>query len=301
MKTRDLLGVCLLALLWSPTFLIIRIGVHDIPPITLTWMRLVVASLFLLGWCFIQKRPLRPYLRDWKKIFIAGLLNNVIAFTCCALGEVYADSSTAGIIEGSVSLYTLVISVVVLGQRKLNARQVAGAVLGFAGLMIILMPTVSHEGHGIGLGVLMLNMMAISFASGFLYTERTLDHVPPLPAATLQVVAATLLLTPISALYDQPWHSATLTWTLSGYMVALGVFGTALPWIVYFRLVKKIGASYVAFATLLCPVIVILWGYVFLHEPLTWYKLLGAGVTFASVMLVGPTADLVLKWIKARA
>ena len=300
MKLRDLAGIVLLALMWSPTFLLVRIGVHEVPPLTMTWMRVLFAGLFLLGLSKLKGRTLRPYLKLWPKLLIAGLLNNVLAFTFCSYGEMYADSSTAGIIEGSVPLYTLLVSVVVLKQWAVERRQLLGAFLGFLGLMLILLPTANYEGEGIGIGLVLLNLMAMSFACGFLYSEKELEHVPPLEAATLQVMAGALLMTPFVWIIDIPHTKPMPSSSVFFVIGVLGLIGTALPWILYFNLVKSIGARLVSFATPMVPVFAMLLGALFLNENMYWYKILGGMITVLSVLLVGPTGDILFSWLDRR-
>lgn len=276
-------GVILLALLFSPTFLIIKIGVETLPPVTFTFLRCLTAFICTLSIVLIRKQRLIHYLKKSKELVISSSLGLTIPFTLCAFGETYIDSSTTGIIEGSIPLFTLIFGFLFFRDvKRVKTLQSIGMMIGFLGLTLIFLPTIGKTEFFGGASIF---FMAMSFALGFLYAEKHLNTIPHLPSACLHLAVAAASLLIISLLFED-WTLIDLNLKAFTLTVLLGVFGTALSWILFFYLLKKIGASRVSIAAMICPIFSTLWGYLFLNEAITPNKLIGVSIILIGVFLV---------------
>lgn len=290
MNIRDFLGILLLASGWGPTFLLIKIGVESVSPLVLTTTRLFSAAIFLLAYCAVTKRSLKPVLPYWKDFLIMAILGNVIPFLFCAWGETMVQSTTAGIIEGTVPIFTGLLIILFTRHRKLPKEQLAGIVIGFLGILIIFAPDILNVQSGYKepfLGKMLLMVMAISFAASFVFSKERLESLPHISGVTLQLILSSLILS-ILTVSMEGWE-ALGTHSNDSFLVSivLGVYGTAFPWCVYFYLIKRGSAAQVSMAAYLLPVVAIFLGWFFLDEKLNWNLGLGIGVILFSLLLAG--------------
>lgn len=285
LKGKDLLYIFLLAFLWSFTFLLVRMCVFHVVPVSLTFYRLVFASIAMILLSLITRSNPFLHLKYWPHLLVSSFLLNALPFTLCSIGEVWIDSSTTGIIEGSTPLFTLFFTYLFLKNRKIYARQIIGFILGFSGLLVVFIPTLYLTGRDANLGPLLaLISMAISFAAGFLYVERFLKAVPPISAVTIQIFFSPFLVFPFIYLIEGSLHHLP-----THVMVLLSILGlsSSLGWVVYFFGVKHTSAANLSLAAMLCPILTIIWGNLFLGEPVTWYKVLGIVIVILSLFSMG--------------
>jgi len=278
LNIKYLLIILLLGFIWSPTFLVIRIAVVETSPVIVTFLRCLSGALFLLLFAKIRKE----HIRLWKKLLFSSFIGMAFPFVLCAFGEIYVDSSTAGIIESTTPIFILLFAFFFFqNTSSINKEQTFGILMGFIGIIVIFYPTLGFKGLYDFIGMASVLLMAVCFAISFLYAQKHLKHIPPVTSACLHLGFAALILLPFSLFL--PW-----TFSRSIFMMAafLGIFGTAFGWLIFFWLIRRIDVSYVSLATMLCPIFCIYWGYLFLQEEVTWNKLVGMGIILTSVFLM---------------
>ena len=271
MLIKDLLGIILLASLWGPTFLFTKIIVEEVHPLTLSFLRCALGSLSLAVVLLFQKAKLRPLLKHWKAFTIAGILGNALPFIFCGWGEVYVDSATAGIFEGTIPIFTLLFTYMFTPSQKLTRGQIYGVALGFIGLLIIFTPEASASSSFFAfndelLGKALLLLMACCFAASFVYTKQACSSFSPLEGVFFQLFFSALFLLPTLAFVGN--HSL-LTVPSTHVILStiwLGSIGTASSWYLYYYLIKRVSAAEVSLATYLCPLFAIALGMLFLGE-----------------------------------
>lgn len=288
MNVKDFFGLLLLAALWGPTFLLIKIGVEEVSPLALTTVRCGSAALFLLLYCFLTRRSFVPVLSSGKHLLFMALFGNVVPFLSCAIGETMIQSSTAGIIEGSVPLIVALFTALFTPHRKLSNNEKMGIAIGFLGILIIFAPdilqTANHTDERF-LGKLFLIVMAVSFAASFVYSKEKLEEVPHIPAVTIQLLLAFMILFGMTISIEGVSTFKDFSLNITIVTLVLGVLGTAFPWCVYFYLIKKGSAAQVSLAVYLLPVVAIVLGWFFLGEMLRWNLALGVAVILFSLLL----------------
>lgn len=288
MNVKDFLGLLLLACLYGPTFLLIKIGVEEVSPLALTTVRCGSAAAFLLFYCLVTRRSLKPVLSSGKHLLFMAIFGNVVPFLSCAIGETMIQSSTAGIIEGSVPLIVALFTALFTPHRKLTTNEKLGIAIGFFGILIIFAPDILQTSQHTDerfLGKIFLIVMAVSFAASFVYSKEKLEGVPYIAAVTVQLMLATCIL--VGMTFSIEGIATFKDFTANSIMVALflGVMGTAFPWCVYFYLIKKGSAAQVSLAVYMLPVIAIILGWLFLGEKLRWNLAFGVAVILFSLLL----------------
>lgn len=283
-KIKGVLGVFALAIIWSPTFLLVRLGVEHMPPATFTMIRCVMGGGTLLAFAVVMRSKIRPLFKMWFPLLVAGVLMNALPHALCAKGECYVDSSTAAIMEGSVPMFLLLFAYVFLKAKEMSRREIFGVAMGFLGLVIIFAPSVAKSPHE-GLGLVLLMLMAASFAGGILFSSRRLKDIDPLPAVGLQMSLSSFALVPFALWFDRPWEMAIPPMRVLVLLFVLAVICSAAGWVLYYYLIRTVKASAVSLSTLLVPIMALGWGVFLMNEPVTWYKVLGGVITLLSVAL----------------
>lgn len=163
-----------------------------------------------------------------------------------------------------------------LKDEKMTRNKVRGIVLGLIGLTILVLPSLFAGVTGSLQGILAITLAAISYGVGLVYIRKNLLEVPPIHAPAAQLLSVSVYLLPI-AFFSSPDFSILAVSTTSLVSIAiLGVFGTAIAFMLYFKLLERTSAAYVSMVTFLMPIYGVILGMIFLDEPLTIWMLLGA-------------------------
>ena len=286
----------LLALFWGSTFLFIKIGDEALAPIQVSLARLVIGTTTLLTILALRGERLPAGWRLWGQLAIAGLLLNVAPFTLFAYGERHVSSLLAGIWNATVPLFTLPIAIAWIADEHASARRLLGLAVGFAGVLVVLgawrgLGGASLEGNLLCLGA------AAAYGLGFPYTRRYLAHRPegPLSLAAAQLICATVEIAVLALLFTHSPSGLAAKHVLS--VLALGVFGTGLTFVLNYSLIRDVGATTTATVAYVMPIVSTLLGILALGEPLRWYEPVGAAVIIVGAILAqsrdGPGAQAV--------
>lgn len=269
MATAEWLMLLGLSLLWGGSFLFNGILVKVWPPLTIVTARVLLAAITL--WVIIRLSGMAvPKSREvWLSFFGMGLLNNAIPFTLIVWGQTHIASGLAAILNATTPLFGVVVAHVLTEDEKLTANRVAGLLIGLAGVVIMIGPSVLGQVGGDAWGELAVLGAALSYAFASVYGRsfRRMGLPPLLPAAG-QVTASSLLLLPMALFVDRPFAlplPGPETWIA---LLGLAVFSTALAYILFFRILATAGATNIMLVTILIPPSAILLSALVLGEHL---------------------------------
>ncbi|MCP4360547.1 MAG: DMT family transporter [Chloroflexi bacterium] len=286
MNTRNFVLLILLAAMWGPSFLFIKVAVETIPPVTLVFFRVLLAAVLLYLFLRWQHGRLPRSLNTWKHLSIVALVHNAIPFVLFAWGEQYVDSALASILNGSIPLFTILLAHVFTQDDHLTPAKIGGVLIGFAGMVALVLPTLQDGVEATTWGVLALTLAAFLYGIAIVYTRLHLRGLPPLVAPTGQLIMATVFLFPVMMLLEKPYLGLAPSVQSVASLVALSVLGTAVAFILYYRLIEQAGASMVSMVAYVIPVFGIILGVVILNESLTVNMVIGGGLILVGVMVV---------------
>lgn len=276
MGPRHWVALLATASMFGSTFLFINIAVAEVPPVTLAAGRALLAAP--IAWAFLRMAGLRlprPG-KEWGPLIVLGILTGVIPYTTIAWGQVHIASGLAGILFGAIPIFSVVLAPIFLREEKFSAAQIAGAGVGFAGVVLVIGPQALT---GVGdqlLGTLITLLAALSYTLGAIYS-RTRRDLSPVVMTAGQLITASAVLVPVSLIVDAPW-------TLSPSSAALGavawtaVIGTAAPVLLLFWLIRNAGAVSASLMTFFMPVVAVALGAAALGEALPWQAFAGLGL-----------------------
>jgi len=289
MKNKNLLLLLLLACLWGPSFLLIKIAVAEIPPITLVVGRVGLAAILLYLALRLGGGNLPQPGRIWIPLAVVAMFQISFPFVLLSWAEQHIDSALAAILNGLTPLFTILLAHLMTTDDKLTPAKAMGIALGLVGVVFFVAPSLQSGLQASTWGILAMIVVAASYGFAIVYGRKHLNNLSSIVAPTSQMILATLFLIPLMLIFDQPFSQPLPSPQAIGAVIAMAVFGTALAFIVYYRLLKTAPATYVSMVTYLVPVIGVVLGVVILGERLAWTDYVGFGLILLGVLIVNGT------------
>ena len=289
MKPRDLLDLVLLAAIWGSSFLFMRLLVPSFGPVALAFVRVAGASLFLLP--ILLLRGEWPVLRrHWRAMIILGLTNSALPFLLFGYAVTTLPAGLTAIFNAATPLFTALIAWAWLGDPLTRWRSL-GLALGFAGVAGLAgykslvsgnLQSLQFDGDS-ALAIAACMAGALMYGHAASYTKRYLPGLPAMVMAAGSQMAATAALALPAALTWPAAMPVATDWLMAA---ALAVLASGVAYILYFRLITRVGPTQASSVTFLVPVFAILWGATLLGEQVTVPMLVGGAVILAGTALV---------------
>ena len=276
----------LVAAIWAASFMFIKVAVEEIAPATTMAVRLLLAGLLLVPFLLAQEgvgRTVEELRATGRGAFILGFGNAALPFTLIGWGEQHIDSSIAAIANAPVPIFVALLALRLRPSERVRGVRLVGIVLGFAGVGVL--AGFNPEGGGWAVaGTLAVTGAAMCYAASNLYAQSRFERTAPLVIVTASCLAGALLLLPLAVLQ---LPEEIPTWRALASVAALGVVGTAIALLFYYRMLARYGASRASLVTYLIPPGALVYGVLLLDEPVTANAVLGlvlvlAGVAFGS-------------------
>ena len=280
MRPVDLGRLLLLAAIWGASYLFMRIAV---PHVGAEWMaegRTLAGGLVMLAY-LAATRTMPAVSRHWRGYLVLGVVAVAIPFWLIGTAVKTIDASTAAILNATSPIFSAIVAAVWIRDR-LTVEKVAGIALSMAGIAILVgwtpKPMTGEELLACSLS------LAACACYGFssVFTKVCLKDAPPAALSTASCLVAAAAMAPFT-----PWQVAFAPVPASAWLaiLVLGVLCTGFAFILYYRLIADLGPVRATTVTLLIPVFGILWGVLFLGEPLTPGRVAGAATVLLGCAL----------------
>lgn len=281
MAVLDVLLLILLAAVWGASYLFMRVAGPPLGPIALMAIRVLIAAALLVG--VARAIHQLPRFRDrWRSFLFIGAVGNAIPFVLIANAVIHLNASIAAVLNATVPLFTTLVTTV-WTREPLGLRTAGGAGLGILGVAIL----VGWSPLPLTLQTLFTTAQALlaslSYGVTAVYARRNFGDLTPLQASVGQLCGSTVLLVPLIVV--APPHRV-LAWPIVTSLLALAIPCTVIAYLIYFRLIARAGPNRTSTVAFLIPVFSILWGALFLGEPISVGLFAGLGVILASLWLV---------------
>ena len=288
MKTRDMVDLLVLGAIWGASFLFMRVAAPEFGAVPLIAARVGIAAIFLIP-VLARQTGLRPLYEHAAKLTVLGAINSAIPFSLFAYAVLSVTAGFASVLNSTAPLFGALVAFVWLRDRPGPAR-IAGLIIGFTGVLALVWGRVSVAGGGGGLAVLAGLTASVLYGISANYVKKRLGGVDSLVVATGSLIAATLLLIPLAILYWPETSPSSKSWISA---VLLAVICTGVAYILYFRLLSRVGPSKTLAVTYLIPAFGVLWGHFLLREAITPSMVVGCtviliGTTLATGVISGP-------------
>jgi drug/metabolite transporter (DMT)-like permease len=269
-----------LASIWGASFLFTRIGAPVLGPVMLIEFRVGLAAVFLMIVAFFLHKPLNAKLH-WQHYLMLGVFNGALPYLLFGFAAQTLTASALCILNATSPIWGAVIGAV-WHRHALNGRTLLGLALGICGVTLIVGfdHLTRQPGADVAIAAALLASFSYGIATNYAKTARTVDSFSN---AHGSMWAATVVVAPAI-----PFASVNSTPGI-GIMLAVATVGivcTGIGFLLYFRLVRDIGATSALTVTFLIPVFGILWGNLCLGEVITLGMMVGSCIVIVGTALV---------------
>jgi drug/metabolite transporter (DMT)-like permease len=269
-----------LSSIWGASFMFIKVGVRELDPITLVAARVSLGALSLAPVLLIAlgRAGLRQLRSAVRPIIVIGLLNSAIPFWSLSWAETRIDSGLAAVIQASAPLFTALLAIRFSQAERVAGTRLAGLLVGFVGVVLL----VGARPGGEALAALAVVFSALCYAAAAIYAGRRVEHVSPLVTSFGALTAASLVTLPLG-LARLP--SSVPDWKVVASVLALGIGGTGVAYILYYGLIARAGASRSILVTYLVPALALAYGALLLGEEVSAVAVVGLALVLGGVAL----------------
>lgn len=275
------------SMIWGASYLLVKIALDGITAELIVFARVALAALLLYIVILVRgggdRRALSLLREHPGRCMIVGLVSVALPFTLIAIGETQISSGLTGILISPGPLFVALLAPFVDRSEQVGRRAGIGLVIGFAGVVVLI---------GIDAVSTLLQFLcalavlgaAVSYGVGAMYAKLKFVGVPPLIVSFVACLAAAIW-TAVPALVSIPRSSPD-----GGEIAAvacLGVFGTAVAFILYYSLIAETGAGRASLVGYLIPPIALLYGALLLDEQVTAASIAGMAMILSGVVLAG--------------
>ena len=285
-----------LSAVWGGIFLLNRLGLNGLPPLTLVALRVGLAAPLLIALVYLQGERLPRSLALWASFAVMGAFNNLVPFLLFVWAQQSIASGLAAILNATTPFFTVIIAHLLTSDERASAGKLLGVLLGLAGVALVIGPGVLG---GLGRDVLAEAAClgaAISYACIGIYGRRFRGLAPSVAAAGM-VTSSAILLLPLALIHDRPW-TLTPGATALGAVAIQAVLGTALAYWLYFRILATAGATNLLLCTFLIPPSALILGAIVLDERFPWTAFAGLGAIFLGLAAID---GRLARWFRRRA
>ena len=276
MKTKDFLTLLLVSLFWGGSFLFLRLLVLEgLEPLQIVSLRMMFAAIFIAPF-FIMKFKKYSFFDHGFPFLLIGLLNTALPFTLFAYASVNLGAGSLSVLQATVPILTALI-LFSLYRDEFSIMKLIGVLIGFSGLFLLAGPSGELDLFSSILCVI----ASLSYAISGVYLANTPEKINNSFIGMGSIIVGAILLSPFLINY----HSANLNISSTAwlYIALLGVINTSLAYVIFIKLIKRIGSLNASFVTYLVPVSSITLGILILDEVFTIDMIIGSALIFLGV------------------
>src|SRR6476661_4876755 len=207
MDRGDWLILGVLALIWGGAFFFIGVAVRHVPPLTYVFLRLSIAATAMWGYLYFKGQKLGLPASAWGSMLVLALLNNALPFTLFGWGQTHIASGLASILNATTPIWGVVVAHFLTADERMTPRKIAGVLLGFGGVALMIGPDLLADLGKDSLAELACVVASLSYALAGVWARRyKRQGLSPITVSTCQLTAGALMMLPLSLLVDQPWQ-----------------------------------------------------------------------------------------------
>ncbi|MEE9443750.1 MAG: DMT family transporter [candidate division Zixibacteria bacterium] len=273
-----------LCIVWGTTWLAMKIGLQEMPPLLGAFVRMLLAALILIIYNQITAQSLQGNWKDKLKIAWPGLFIYGVPYALIYYGMQYVNSGMAAIFFATLPLFVVPFVPLMVKSEIITFQSVIGVIIGFAGVIVIFNGSISLDENSI-LGAILL--LIASSISGFftVYLKAYLSKAPIAPMLAWHfAIGGTFLLLLSTA--TENWSGNYFNFTVIGSILYLTVFGSILGFAGFYWLIRRISTLKISMVAFITPITALIVGYLILNETLGLYDGLGSTLVLASILIV---------------
>lgn len=266
-----------LGLIWGSSFLFIALGLETLGPTGIAFWRTFIGAITLLAVVLIGRIKFVRGWNAWFRIWIAGLFMSAIPAVLFGYAEQHVSSALASIINASTPIFTVIAILIAFRAEKPKREVLIGLTVGLIGVFVVLG---IWNGFGanepLAIGALILAVICYGIGSPFLRKYVEPLKIKPEAAVFGQVSTSAITLLPFYLFGGLT--AGPITFNAVAAMLALGVFGTGLAYVMYYKLLAQVGSAIGSAVTYISPIVGVILGILLLGETISWNEPVGAAI-----------------------
>jgi drug/metabolite transporter (DMT)-like permease len=275
----------LLCGIWGSTWLFIKLGLADLPPLTFAGIRFVIACAIIVLVIRARRISLPNQRRDWILLAVTGVLSFSLNYGLIFWAEQYISSGLAALLQATTPAFGLVIAHLHLPSERLTWAKIIGVILGICGVAVVFSNQLSIAG-----GLALAGSVAVVASSVFVAYSNVLIKAhgrnlePAILAAGQMFFGLIPLLLIGIPLEGNPLH---YRWTAMAVvsLFYLAIVGSVIAFLLYYRLMHNMDVTKTMMISLVTPVVAVLLGMVVLREKLDWRTVAGGAMIMSGIAL----------------
>jgi drug/metabolite transporter (DMT)-like permease len=283
MRISDWLIVIALGTVWGGSFLFNAIMVQEIEPMTISFGRVFFAALTCWAVFFALGKRVKIDFKTLIGLFTLGIINFAIPFALFPLAQKSVSVGVSGITNALTPIMVVIVSQLWPGGEKATLGKSLGVLAGFTGVSILATPALQQGGHSElwAIGLIMLATLCYGISMNIV---RSYHHLDSTLTICVALTGASLALLPFMlAVEGVPTITKVETWWSIGY---ISVIATALPFLIVYKLVERVGATNFSTATFVAPISALFLGLIVLGEPILPVHLFGMLAIFVGILMI---------------
>ena len=272
--------------IWGSTWLFIKLGLADLPPLTFAGIRFVIACAILFSLIRIRRIQLPRARRDWILLAVSGILSFGFNYGLVFWGEQYISSGLAAVLQSTLPAFGLVFAHFHLPAERLSWKRIAGVVLGVFGVGVVFSNQLTIAGPRALAGCIALILSAMFAAYSNVLVKAYGRKLNPAVLSAGQMFFGLLLLLAVGLpLEGNPLH---FHWTPKAVMALLylAIVGSVIAFLLYYWLVLKMDVTKSMLIALVTPVVAVILGMIVLDEEFGWRTLAGGAMIISGIGLI---------------
>lgn len=272
-----------LCVIWSSTWMMIKVGLEGAPPVTSAAVRFIIAAAAVFAIIAVRRLRLPRTARFLGLSLFLGVFQIGLAYALVYWAEQHISSGLAAILFSTMPLTVALLARMILGD-PLSARKLTGILIGTAGTVVIFRDALSAGGgHALwGIAATLGSALCASLSS--VVMKRYAKPYDPLASLLLPMAVGGLLLAIAAGAFESDrrvaWNAAT--W---GTILYLALIGSVLAFGLYYWLIKHMDVTVLAYQTFVIPVLACVIGWIFLDETITIHVVIGGGMILAGIAM----------------
>jgi drug/metabolite transporter (DMT)-like permease len=274
----------LLAAIWGASFMFIKVADRELEPTTLMAGRILVAAIVLFAFLVAQvgsRQAVSQLRRVGLEAYALGIAAAAVPFTLIAWGETHVDSGVAAIANASMPIFVALLALRFRHSERSSGLRLVGILVGLLGVAV-LAGINPRGGWWAVAGTMAVVVASISYAVSTLWGQHLVERTPMIVLTTASMIGGSVALLPFG-LAQLP--GSVPGWKAIGSVLALGVAGTAIGQLIFYRLIEDDGSAKASLVTYLLPVTALFYGAALLGEAITVEEIAGLVLILAGVSL----------------
>jgi len=281
-----ILAWVILCVIWGTTWIFIKIGLEDLPPIAFASVRFLLASVILLVVIFARRLPFPKTSSEWKLIAFTGVLQFSINYSTVFWSEQYITSGLAAVLQAMITVFGLVLAWFFLPNEEITTQKIIAVVVGVIGVAVIFIDQLRVEDLMAFLACVAIVVGAYAAAQASILVKAKAGGIHPASLVFGQMICGLPPIVIYSLWYEGNPLNYNWTWRAVGSVLYLTILGTIAAFWLYYWLLSKIESTKAMMISLVTPLVAVVVGAIVLGEWLPPQTFFGGVLIIASIGLI---------------